>query len=94
MHALGQPDLQSVRLASPCYLVDEGYCQTFQELLETTDWRSYGRASGNPKCSDCMVHCGYEPTAVTESFRSLRGLLTTARLTLLGPKRAARRSRR
>jgi hopanoid biosynthesis associated radical SAM protein HpnH len=85
----GNPTYNLFGWQRPCYLVDEGYCQTFQELLDTTDWSRYGHASGNPKCSDCMVHCGYEPTAVTESFRSLRGLLTTARLTLLGPKRQA-----
>jgi hypothetical protein len=56
-------------------------------LLETTDWNAYGRQSGNPKCQDCMVHCGYEPTAVAQTFGSLRGLLGAARFTLLGPPR-------
>ena len=52
----------------PCYLLQEGYARTFQQLLETTDWDQYGRAAGHPKCQDCMVHCGYEPTAVNAAF--------------------------
>jgi hopanoid biosynthesis associated radical SAM protein HpnH len=48
----------------PCYLlVDEGYAETFGELMETTNWERYGTGR-NPKCDDCMVHCGYEGTAV------------------------------
>jgi hypothetical protein len=52
--------------------------------METTDWSAYGRKSGNPKCRDCMVHCGYEPSAVAATFGSLHGLAATARGTLLG----------
>jgi hypothetical protein len=62
----------------------EGYATTFQELLDTTDWDAYGHKSGNAKCADCMVHCGYEPTAVAHAFGSLSGFLTTARLFLFG----------
>ncbi len=52
----------------PCYLlVDEGYTQTFQELMETTDWDKYGTGR-NPKCDNCMAHCGYEGTAVEDTF--------------------------
>ncbi len=48
----------------PCYLlVDEGYAKSFKDLMETTNWDSYGTGR-NPKCDDCMVHCGYEGTAV------------------------------
>ena len=51
----------------PCYLLGEGYTKTFKELMETTDWDRYG--TGNyEKCADCMVHCGYEATAVTETI--------------------------
>jgi hopanoid biosynthesis associated radical SAM protein HpnH len=50
----------------PCYLLGEGYAKTFKELMETTDWDKYG--TGNyEKCADCMVHSGYEATAVTEA---------------------------
>jgi hypothetical protein len=69
----------------PCYLLSEGgYVQSFRELMETTDWDAFGRASGNPKCADCMVHCGYEPSAVAATFGSLRGLIATARRTMFG----------
>ncbi len=52
----------------PCYLLGEGYTRTFKELMETTDWDKYG--TGNyEKCADCMVHCGYEATAVGEAIR-------------------------
>lgn len=67
----------------PCYLLNEGYAQSFKELMETTDWPSYG--TGNyEKCADCMVHCGYEGTAVTDTVKrpwkalkvALRGIRT------------------
>jgi len=67
-------------------LLNEGYAATFQELMETTDWSSYGCASGNPKCTDCMVHSGYEPSAVDATFGSLKGLLAAARVTLFGTR--------
>ncbi len=83
----GNPTYNLFGWQRPCYLLQDGYCETFAELLETTRWSDYGQASGNPKCEDCMVHCGYEPTAVAETFGSWKGLLTTARLALLGPAR-------
>lgn len=52
----------------PCYLlVDEGYAASFRELMEDTDWESYGTGR-NPKCDNCMAHCGYEGTAVEDTF--------------------------
>jgi hopanoid biosynthesis associated radical SAM protein HpnH len=68
----------------PCYLLGEGYAKTFKELMEGTDWDSYG--TGNyEKCADCMVHSGFEATAVADVMRhplkafgvSLRGVNTT-----------------
>jgi hopanoid biosynthesis associated radical SAM protein HpnH len=56
----------------PCYLQADGYCATYQELLETTDWSKYGRHSGNVQCRNCMAHCGYEPTAVMATTHSLK----------------------
>ncbi len=67
----------------PCYLLGEGYAKTFKELMEETDWDAYG--TGNyEKCADCMVHSGYEATAVMDSVRhplkaaavALRGVRT------------------
>jgi hopanoid biosynthesis associated radical SAM protein HpnH len=66
---LGSPSYSVFGWQKPCYLLNEGYYQTFQELLDKTDWSKYGRASGNPKCADCMVHCGYEPTAAVDSMQ-------------------------
>jgi len=43
--------------------------------METTDWNAYGRKSGNRKCRDCMVHCGYEPTAVSDSMASPQNIV-------------------
>jgi hopanoid biosynthesis associated radical SAM protein HpnH len=52
----------------PCYLLGEGYAQTFRELMEETDWDAYGTGHYE-KCADCMVHSGYEATAVLDSMR-------------------------
>jgi len=52
----------------PCYLlVDEGYEPTFDALMNNTNWDAYG-AGRNPKCDNCMAHCGYEGTAVEDTF--------------------------
>ncbi len=80
----GNPTYNLFGWQKPCYLLNEGYCETFAELMESTDWDAYGHRSGNSKCTDCMVHSGYEPTAVAETFGTLKGLLTTARITLFG----------
>ncbi|MEA2197878.1 MAG: hypothetical protein QOJ25_1929 [Solirubrobacteraceae bacterium] len=55
----------------PCYLMSDGYAKTYQELVETTEWERYGRGR-DPRCENCMAHCGYEPTAVQITSRSLR----------------------
>ena len=52
----------------PCYLVGEGYVGTFRELMEDTDWDDYG-VGKYEKCSNCMVHCGFEGTAAADSMR-------------------------
>lgn len=83
----GNPTYNLFGWQKPCYLLDEGYTKTFQELLDTTEWDKYGRSSGNPSCRNCMVHCGYEPTAVSETFGSMRGMLAAARAVLFGLKR-------
>jgi hypothetical protein len=51
----------------PCYLLGEGYVNTFKELMETTDWDAYGTGRYE-KCANCMAHCGYEPTAANAAF--------------------------
>ena len=61
--------------------------KVLRTLMNSTDWNSYGRASGNPKCQQCMAHCGYEPAAVEATFGSWKGFLRTARLAVFGPPR-------
>ena len=51
----------------PCYLLGEGYAKTFNELMETTEWDSYGTGAYE-KCANCMAHCGYEPTAANATI--------------------------
>lgn len=80
----GNPTYNLFGWQKPCYLLNEGYVQTFQELMETTDWDTYGHQSGNAKCSNCMVHCGFEPSAVSATFGTWKGFWRTARLTLFG----------
>ncbi len=55
----------------PCYLMGDGYVETYEELLETTEWERYGRGR-DPRCANCMAHCGHEPTAVMATMGSLR----------------------
>jgi hopanoid biosynthesis associated radical SAM protein HpnH len=62
----------------PCYLMSDGYTQTYKELLETTEWEKYGRGR-DPRCANCMAHCGYEPTAVLMATKSVRESLRAAR---------------
>jgi hopanoid biosynthesis associated radical SAM protein HpnH len=64
----GSPSYSVLGWQKPCYLLNEGHYQSFQELVEQTNWDNYGRKSGNPKCADCMVHCGYEPTAAIDAM--------------------------
>src|SRR5512144_1604148 len=78
----GNPTYNLFGWQRPCYLLQDGYAETFAELMETTDWSRYGRASGNERCQDCMVHCGFEATAVDHTFSSLRAMLETVMVTV------------
>ena len=80
----GNPTFNMFGWQKPCYLLQDGYAKTFAELMETTPWEQYGHKSGNEKCRDCMVHCGYEPTSVNYTFGSLRGFRDTVAATLTG----------
>lgn len=66
----------------PCYLLQDGYASSFQELMEDTAWDQYGHKSGNEKCSNCMVHCGFEPSCVDDTFSSWGGFIRTVKATL------------
>ena len=62
----------------PCYLMSDGYVKTYRELVESTDWDLYGRGK-DERCNNCMAHCGYEPSAVMATSRSLRQSLRALR---------------
>ena len=64
----------------PCYLLtDEGYAPSYRSLIEETDWERYG-VGRNPRCNNCMAHCGFEGTAVNDAFsRPLKAMLTALR---------------
>jgi len=80
----GNPTRNVFGWQRPCYLLGEGYAKTFKELMETTDWDAYG--TGNyEKCADCMVHSGYEATAVVDAVKHP---LKAARAALRGPRTA------
>ena len=64
----------------PCYLLDDGYAETYQELIDETDWDAFGRGK-DPRCANCMAHCGYEPTAVLATMKSLKDSLHALRST-------------
>lgn len=79
----GNPTRNVFGWQKPCYLlVDDGYASSFRELIEDTDWENYGTGR-NPKCANCMVHCGYEPTAVNDTFAHP---LKALRVYLRGPR--------
>jgi hopanoid biosynthesis associated radical SAM protein HpnH len=84
----GMPTFNIFGWQRPCYLLADGYADSFAELVGTTAWDRYGTESGNPKCANCMVHSGYEASAVNDTFGSLKGLLATARATLFGGRYA------
>lgn len=63
----GMPTYNVFGWQKPCYLLGEGHVETFRELMEETDWDSYGTGAYE-KCNDCMAHCGYEPTAADVAF--------------------------
>ena len=78
----GKPTRNVFGWQRPCYLLGEGYAKTFDELMASTDWDKYG--TGNyEKCADCMVHSGYEATAVVDAVKSP---LKTLAVAMRGPK--------
>jgi hopanoid biosynthesis associated radical SAM protein HpnH len=75
--AWGIPSYSLLGWQKPCYLLDDGYAKTYKELIETTDWDAFGRGK-DPRCANCMAHCGYEPTAVIATMGSLKESLRAA----------------
>ncbi len=77
----GMPTFNLFGWQKPCYLLQDGYADTFEELMQATEWHKYGYESGNPKCANCMVHSGYEASAVNDTFGSWKGFMGTVRAT-------------
>ncbi|MGA2716030.1 MAG: adenosyl-hopene transferase HpnH [Bryobacteraceae bacterium] len=75
----GMPTYNLFGWQKPCYLLQDGYADTFAELMEATNWENYGTESGNPKCANCMVHSGYEASAVHDQFSTWRGFFATVK---------------
>jgi hopanoid biosynthesis associated radical SAM protein HpnH len=64
----GNPTRNIFGWQKPCYLLNDGSARSFAELMTVTDWERYG-SSRDPRCADCMAHCGFEPTAVFDTVR-------------------------
>ena len=77
----GNPTYNIFGWQRPCYLLQEGYVPTFRELMEETEWDRYGTGR-HEQCRDCMVHCGYEASAVKDTFSTFGGFFGTVRATL------------
>jgi hopanoid biosynthesis associated radical SAM protein HpnH len=73
----GIPSYSLLGWQQPCYLLADGYAASWQELLDTTDWDAFGRGN-DPRCANCMAHCGYEPSAVLATMGSLRESIRAA----------------
>ena len=73
----GIPSYSLLGWQRPCYLLDDGYAKTWRELIEDTDWDKFGRGK-DPRCANCMAHCGYEPTAVIATTGSLKETIRAA----------------
>jgi len=73
----GIPSYSILGWQRPCYLMADGYASSYKELLETTDWSKYGRGK-DERCDNCLAHCGYEPTAVLATTKSLKESLRAA----------------
>jgi hopanoid biosynthesis associated radical SAM protein HpnH len=97
----GMPTRNVFGWQRPCYLLGEGYAPSFKELMDTTDWDSYGTGKYE-KCADCMAHCGYEPTAAEAAISNplqmlkiaIKGIMTSGpmapEISLEGQRPAAR----
>jgi len=75
----GNPNYSVLGWQKPCYLLDEGYSETFRDLMESTEWDNYGHTK-NPKCADCTAHCGYEATAAEDATSSFKNMLDSAKV--------------
>ncbi len=77
----GNPTYNIFGWQKPCYLLQDGYVGSFKALMDETAWEQYG-VGRNDQCKDCMVHCGYEASAVEDTFGSWSGFAGTVKATL------------
>ena len=75
--AWANPTYNTCGWRGPCYLVADTHHATYRELIEATDWDAYG-PEADPRCRDCLVHCGFEPAAVLATDKSLRDMFRMA----------------
>ncbi|HVO57926.1 MAG TPA: adenosyl-hopene transferase HpnH [Dongiaceae bacterium] len=80
----GMPTYNVFGWQKPCYLLQDGYADSFQELMDSVEWKNYGTESGNPKCANCMVHSGYEASAVDHTFSGIGGIWAQVKAMLSG----------
>ena len=64
----GNPTRNLFGWQRPCYLLNDGYAATYRELIDNTDWNRYG-VGRDPRCADCMLHCGFEASAVLDTVK-------------------------
>lgn len=82
----GNPTYNVFGWQKPCYLLADGYVKTFDELIAKTEWKRYGQKGTDPRCKNCMVHCGYEASAVNDAFSITGGArLVKAAMRFLRP---------
>jgi hopanoid biosynthesis associated radical SAM protein HpnH len=74
----GIPSYSLLGWQRPCYLMADGYAKTYRELIDDTEWDKFGRGK-DPRCANCMAHCGYEPSAVLATVGSLKESLRAFR---------------
>ncbi len=78
----GNPTYNVFGWQKPCYLLQDGYTNSFGQLMQETEWERYGTGR-NERCADCMVHCGYEASAVHDTFGTWSGFAATVKATLM-----------
>lgn len=79
----GNPTRNPKGWRKPCYLITDEHCQSLRELLEETPWEKYG-VSNDPRCANCMTHCGFEASAINETGKNLANIWRTIRWNFLG----------
>ena len=80
--AWGNPTYNVKGWKGPCYLITDAHYDTFEDLMTRTPWDNYG-AGNDPRCDNCMVHCGFEPSSAygvngkaADPFKTLAWLLS------------------